>query len=59
MSSTFDPWENICSGGQAASLERYLKLFDVQLAREKKKSYQRLHSANRRDRKLRFLTDVE
>ena len=41
-SSTFDPWDGICSDGYSAFVERYCALFDTHLNRKKEESYQHL-----------------
>ena len=51
-SSTFDPWDGICSGGNSAFVERYCALFDTHLNRMKEESYQHLRGNSKGGRDL-------
>ena len=50
--SSFNPWERICGDGQGVFVSRYMKLSNDYVALQKGDSYERLRSANKRDRKL-------
>ena len=50
--SSFNPWERICGDGQGVFVSRYMKQFNDYVALQKGDSYERLRSANKRDRKL-------
>ena len=58
-SSSFDPWDDISSGGFLAYVDRYCTLFDVYLENQKKGSCQRLRNSGRWDQKMKFAGDGE
>ena len=56
-SSSFDPWDGICSGDYSTFVDRYCGLFDAHLKKQKETSPRRLRGDSKQGRKLKFADD--